>query len=260
MTAPTTGIALALLLCGAPLYAAETKNVDKTLPLSATGTVTLDSHNGSIQIRTWDRAEVEIHVRIEARGPWVADRRRFDATSVDITGAPDAVSIRSMTPDAYSWGLWSLLGAWGDRPDIRYAITAPRRAQWKIHEHNGHAEIHDVDAALAVGIHNGSVRVVSLSGPLDLSMHNGAARIDFSSFTHASRIDTHNGTVELALPASSKFQLDARGHNIRVNSDFPVAVRSSSHGQRNVNGSVNGGGPVLQLTSHNGGFRILSKR
>ena len=49
MTARISLIALAPILCSATLYAADTKNVDKTLPLSAQGAVTLDAHNGSIR-------------------------------------------------------------------------------------------------------------------------------------------------------------------------------------------------------------------
>jgi len=41
----------ALLTC-ALLGAADSKNVDKTLPLPPTGSVTIESHNGSIKVNT----------------------------------------------------------------------------------------------------------------------------------------------------------------------------------------------------------------
>src|SRR5204863_7829794 len=109
------------------------------------------------------------------------------------------------------------------------------------------AEIRDVNAPLEVSTHNGSVRVLNLGGRLELSMHNGYANVDFASFTKDSRISAHNGTVELAMPASSKFNLNSRGNHIRVNSDFPVNVRSSNFGRDDVSGSVNGGGPDLRF-------------
>jgi hypothetical protein len=261
MTTRTPVIALALSLFCASLYAADTKNIDRTLPLRATGAVTLDAHNGSIQVRTWDRAEIEVHVRIEAGGTSSDDRRRFNETTVEIDGSSDSISIRSRTPDSDGWSWWSWLGHlgnWGNSPQVHYAITAPRTARWKIRDHNSKAEIHDVNAALELDTHNGSVWVVNLSGPLELNMHNGDAHIDFASFTRNSRIDTHNGTVELALPASSRFEFHSDGHNMHVDSDFPVMVRSS-YGQHNVNGPVNGGGPELRITSHNGRFRLRSK-
>jgi hypothetical protein len=260
MTARTSGIAVVLMLCGAPIYAAETKSIDKTLPLSATGTVTLDAHNGSIQIRTWDRSEVQIHVQIDAGGTSAEARRRFNGTTVEIGGSADRVSIRWETP--YFDGWWSWLGSsgdWDSSPQVHYTITAPRAARWKIRDHNAKADIRDVNAAVEIGTHDGSVWIGNLGGPLELNMHNGDAHVDFASFTHESRVVTHNGTVELALPASSKFDLRAQGHNIHMDSDFPSTVRSSDFGRHSVNGQVNGGGPELRLISHNGRFQLRSK-
>ena len=262
MTARTTGIALALVLCGTPLYAAETKSVDKSLPLSALGTVTLDAHNGSIQIRTWDRAEVEVHVRIEARGDSAAARRGVRETAVAVDGSADVVSITSRTPEIDGWGLWDWLvssGDWDSSPDIHYSITAPRTARWRIRNHNARADIRDVNASLEVATHNGSVWVANQGGPLELSMHNGDAHVDFVSFTQASHIATHNGAVELTLPASARFDLHSRGHRMRLDSDFPATVRASDFGRHSADAQVNGGGPELRLSSHNGGFRLRSK-
>ena len=262
MTARTHGIALALVLCGAPIYAAETKHIDKTLALSAGGAVTLDAHNGSIQVRTWDRSEIEIHARIEAGGTSAEARRRFNETTVEIDSSPDRISIRSKFPDIYSWSWWSWVGNWGNwdsSPAVHYTITAPRAARWTIRNHNARAEIRDVNAALELNTHNGSVSVANLGGPLELNMHNGDAHIDFASFTHESHVNTHNATVELALPASSRFEFHSRGHNVHVDSDFPATVRSSDFGRHDVNGQVNGGGPELRLSSHNGDFRLRSK-
>ena len=260
MIARLAGFAAALILGGASFVAAETKNIDRTVPLSAAGTVTLEAHNGSIVVRTWDRPEVEIHVRIESHGPSSVARYRVSQSTVDIDSSPDHVSIKGRTFDRDSWSFWSVLfGDWADFPDFSYTITAPKGARWRIQDHNARAEIRDVNAPLEVATHNGSVRVVNLGGPLELSMHNGYANVDFTSFTKDSRISAHNGTVELAMPASSKFNLNSRGNHMRVNSDFPVTVRSSASGRNDVNGSVNGGGPDLRFTAHNGSLRVRSK-
>ena len=196
-------------------------------------------------------------MRIEAGGTSAEARRRFNETTVEIDGSPDHVSIRSKFPDIDSWWFW--LGNWGESsPAVHYTITAPRAASWKIRNHNAKAEIRDVNAALELDTHNGSVWVANLGGPLQLNMHNGDAHIDFASFTHGSRVDTHNATVELALPATSRFDFHSRGHNLRVDSDFPATARSSDF-RHDVSGHVNGGGPELLLNSHNGDFRLRSK-
>ena len=104
--------ALTLTLCGVALYGAETKNVDKTLPLRANGTVKLESHNGTVNVHAWDRAEIEIHARIEAGGISPEDHRRFTETTVEIEGSSDFISIKSKTPD-YNGNGWSWLN-WGN--------------------------------------------------------------------------------------------------------------------------------------------------
>ena len=260
MTAHLVGFAAVLALGYASLAGAETKNIDRTLPLSAAGTVGLEAHNGWIQIRTWDRPEVEVHVQIQWPGV-SASSYRFRETTVDVDGTPERVSIRWNSPDRYGWSLWSLFeGPWMG-PEVRYTITAPKTARLEIRNHNANTDIRDVNASVRVGTHNGVVRVANLSGPLDLSMHNGWARVDFAAFSQASRISSHNGVVELALPAGSQFNLDSRGHHMHVESDFQLTTRASygRWSQRGVTGSVNGGGPDLQVVAHNGSVRLHSK-
>ena len=247
---------LCVLLFGCvAAYGADTKNVDKTVPLSASGSVTLESHNGSIQVHTWDRAEVEIHARIESGGSSRDDRRRFDQTTVEIDATSDSVRITSKYPD---WG-WSWFGSGGNSPQIHYTITAPATARWTVRNHNASLEMRDVQAALNLDTHNGSARIVNLGGPLEVNGHNGKYYVDFSTFKGAT-LDMHNGAAEMLLPSSSKFDLRSSSHNGSVDSDFAVLTRANGRRSRDdIEGSVNGGGPSLRLSFHNGYVRLRSK-
>jgi hypothetical protein len=239
------------LLACAVLGAADSKTVDKTLPLPATGNVTIDGHNGSIKINTWDRPEIEIHALIEMNSGFgfsSADRRRFEETRVDIDAFGDSVRIKSSYPD------WSFLQ--GSNPDIHYTINAPRTARWTIRDHNSRIEVHDLHAALSISTHNSRVLVSGLAGPLRLDTHNGDAKVEFVSLTASSSVDMHNGDVELVMPAGSRFNLQTSSHNARVQSDFALTTRSFGRRSTNLEGTVNGGGPALRLSSHNGNFRI----
>jgi len=260
MTAHYLGLAAVLALGFASFARAEVKNIDRTLSLNPNGTVALEAHNGSIEIRTWDRPEVEVHVRIEWLG-LSASSYRYRETTVDVDGTNDRVSIRWNAPDRYGWTFWSLLDGPWTYPDVRYTITTPKTARLDIRNHNARTDIRDVSASVRIDTHNGAVQVANLTGPFDLSMHNGWARVDYATFSDATHIGTHNGVVELALPAASKFNLDSHGHHMQVQSDFSVAMASSygSWSSRGVRGSVNGGGPDLQVVSHNGGLRLRSK-
>jgi hypothetical protein len=143
---------------------------------------------------------------------------------------------------------------------VHYNVTAPRNARLEIRNHNAETDIRDVNGAVRIGTHNGTVRAANLAGSFDLNMHNGWARLDFASFSHDSRVVTHNGVVELALPAASRFNFNSQGHHVRVDSDFPLARQASFYDQRwGSSGSINGGGPNLQVVTHNGSVRLRSK-
>src|SRR5208283_3523242 len=77
----------------AVLTAADYKDVNRTVSLTPSGSVTIETHKGSIRVTTWDRAEVEIKARIESEPGTTMDRRRFEGTEVRIVSSPDAVDI-----------------------------------------------------------------------------------------------------------------------------------------------------------------------
>ena len=181
------------------------------------------------------------------------DQRRFRETTVQIDGSGEFVRIKSVLPD------WNVGWFTGENPEIHYTIRAPRTARWTIRDHNSRTEIQDLHAALDLDTHNGSVRVTNLAGPLELKMHNGRAEVEFASFTASSSVSTHNATVELTLPSNSKFDLHTDGHNSSLHSDFAVLTRMSGRRWQSMEGPVNGGGPSLRLTSHNGHFRLRSR-
>jgi hypothetical protein len=233
--------ALALITLAA-LDAADYKDVNKIVALSQTGAVTIDTHKGSIHVTTWDRPEVEIKARIEAEPGTTMDRRRFDATEVRIDASPDAV--HSRTQYAY----WCCYSDGGNNPEVRYTTQMPRAARLTIHDHRSETDIADLRGALDVDTHRGTVRVHRLAGPLQLSTHRGDVTVDFASFTGDNVIDTYRGSVELSLPRDSKFDVRADlGRHATVDTDFTM------------HGSVNGGGPTLDLETYRGSIRLRAR-
>jgi hypothetical protein len=241
MNVRTVAIAAALALGTASLAAAEVKNIDRTLPLNAAGTLALDVHNGTIQIRTWDKPQVDVHVHIDWPGLSASSSRY---PTVDISGSSDRVSVRwNNSQDPRNWTFWSLFDApWGPY-EVRYDITAPKSAHLEIHNHNASTDIRD------------------FAGALDVSTHNGRTRVDFASFTQNTRIEMHNGMFDASMPASSKFNFDSHGHHAYVDSDFKPATHAVFHGRgdNHVGGTVNGGGADLRIVCHNGSIRLHSK-
>src|SRR5260370_40161620 len=103
----TASIVAALLIWATAARAQPTKTVDRTVPLSPVGSATLKTHNGSIGVQTWDRPEVQIHVRIEAGGVAPGDGRRPDQAPLDVQPTSESVWLTANYPTIASrWGAW----------------------------------------------------------------------------------------------------------------------------------------------------------
>ena len=248
-----TALTLLLVLSGAPAAFAQSKVIDKTVPLAATGRIGLDTHNGTIAIRTWQRPEVQVHVQIDAASSWPQDLRRFNDTTVDVTSTADTVAISTVDPDAMAFWNW-----FGSGPTIHYTVTAPATARWTVRTHNGDTDVRDVNAAFDIETHNGGLRMQNLAGPLRIASHNGGAVVDFGAFQGAS-IELHNGSAELTLPRASRFDLRMASRNGDLRSDFPMLTRAADRRGGNVEATVNGGGSTLQFDSRNGGLQLRAK-
>ena len=239
------------LIASATLHAADYKDVNKTVALNPTGSVTVETHKGSIHASTWDRPEVDVKARIEAEDAYPMDRRQFEGTEVLIDSSPDSVRIRTKYPD--SW----CCSDGGNNPAVRYTIQLPRTARLTIRDHRSDTVIADLQGALDITTHRGTVQAHRLSGPVQLNTHRGEVKIDFAAFTGNSSIETHRGSIELELPRNSKFdiQTDAGRHS-SVESDFTMMMRSAGHRGESLHGAVNGGGPSLRLNTFRGHIRI----
>jgi hypothetical protein len=222
----------------AVLMAADYKDVNRTVSLTPSGSVTIETHKGSIRVTTWDRAAVEIKARIEAEPGTTMDQRRFEGTDVRIVSSPEAVEIRTEYPE---FG-WCCNDDEGNNPEVRYTIQMPRTGKLTIRDHRSETEIADLEGALDIDTHRGTVRVHRLAGSLQLTTHRGDVQVEFAKLTGNVSIDTHRGTIELAMPRNSRFDVRTDlGKHASLDTDFP---------------QTSGGGPIVDLKTYRGSIRL----
>ncbi len=141
---------------------------------------------------------------------------------------------------------------------------------------NGSVECYGVAGALQLRTSNGSIRVEDADAALDAQTSNSG--ITILGFEPAAgrpvRVQTSNGPIEatldgleasdvsfttsnsgitLRLPASTRARLSASTSNGPVTTSFDI---SGSVGKNSIDGSINGGGPLIRATSSNGPVRI----
>jgi hypothetical protein len=245
-----TSVILGLLLVAVAANAAD-KRVHRTTSLAPNGSVSIDTHNGTIVVTTWNQPTVDVTARIEA-GEW-GSQEDVNDTDVKVTGAGSDVRIESDYSSVGSHITW--FGVSRNLPLVHYTISLPATARLSITDHNTSVRVTGLRNDLRVSSHNGSVEVADLDGAADVETHNGDIRISYARFTRSSSFETHNGGVDIRLPAGAKFHVNANGHHMDVDSEFPTVVSHAPREGRYV-GDINGGGPELRVSTHNGSLRL----
>ncbi len=157
---------------------------------------------------------------------------------------------------------------------VTLRITIPAGHAVDVTNHNGAIRAVDLDTPSTLTSHNGSIRTIDATtdvtidtnngsvhaeghrGSLDAETHNGSLHVEIRTLGAGQRVDllTHNGRVNLDLPADIDADLSAETDNGTVEfdeSDFDnylITIREL----RRIAVTLNNGGPVIDVETHNG--------
>jgi putative adhesin len=228
--------------------AVQAREVRRTVPLNADGQLSIDTHNGTVTVTTWDRPSVDINARIVPEiGTTDEDVAR---TEIRISGSGSSVHVETIYDALFLH--WFGIGV--SSPPVEYTISMPATARLEIDSHNSAVHVRGLRGDLRIEDHNGPIDVADQGGAVTIESHNGDVAVAFNRFAKPSRIETHNGSVVVHLPAQSAFELDADGQRLSFDSDFAVGTHSVDRDE--IAGTVNGGGPKLRLSTHHGSIRL----
>lgn len=237
-----------VLLCASVASAASRHTA---VAFDPNGRLSLSTHNGSVTVTTWDQPRIDINARIEpAEMGYDED---VDKVDIRVTGSGGSVRVETNYDAVASRASW-FLGTTRSLPLVHYTISLPPGASVEIEDHNATVRIAGVQGDVRVNAHNGRIDLSDVFGGVDVDAHNADVRVAFARFMRASSIETHNGEIDIHMPNDAHFNLNARGHHLDMRSDFAVLAREFS--RESYVGNVNGGGPELRLTTHNGSLRL----
>lgn len=281
MTALTTHSLRALLLLGAlPLAAAAQRDgdrVDTTVVLDRGGVVQLGAVSGEIRVVGADRRDVRIIAEIE-RGRFetsftaarvgistrsVGGRQssaRYDVIvpigtrviastvsgRIEIAATGGEVSARSTSGSVEVRGARERLEATSVSGDI------------DVRDVTGRIRLEAVSADLEVEQARGELSAETVSGTIsirrsELESLRASAVSGTISYegtlvrTGSYRMNTHSGSVTLAVPASSGAMLELETFSGRISSDFPLTMQPGETGRR---------GRRMEFTIGDGGARV----
>jgi DUF4097 and DUF4098 domain-containing protein YvlB len=253
----------------APVLAAQPSENRVTVPLSdPTRPVNLRAHlvSGSITVKGGDVKEVVVEAKArheDSRGEGRAEgMKRIPMTSTGLNIEAENNQVRVST-DSY-------------QRTIDLTITVPTHTSLSLHTVNdGNILVTGVDGELDINDVNGEVDLKNIGGSVVAHALNGHVVVTFN------RIDPQkpmafsslNGDIDVTFPADLKANVSLRTDNGDVYSDFDVNVQPNTPQQtveddrskggkyrvkvdKNVRGTINGGGQEIQFKNFNGNIYI----
>jgi len=223
-----------------------TADFHSSYPLNATGKVSVETFNGSIEISGWDQNTIDISCTKYGPTQSAADDLR-----VETDHTPDAVSVRVVRPSAPRNHLGARFVIKLPRGALLDRLTASNgsirtsdgvgparfrtsngsievkglRGALDAQTSNAAIELTDVAGDATLHTSNGRIRTANLKGALDATTSNGGVHAEVDRADRPVRIESSNGSVELTLP-------DGFSRDVRVstsNSGITLRLPSSSH-------------------------------
>lgn len=258
----------ALLTLAQPLCAQSDNKV--TVPLTdPSRPVTLSANlvSGSITVKGADVKEVVVEAK--ARGgeePHTSGRaagmKQIPMTSTGLNIEAENNSVRVST-DSY-------------QRTIDLTITVPTHTSVSLHTVNdGNIIVSGVDGELDINDVNGEVDLKNIGGSVVAHALNGHVVATFNRIDPQKQMafSSLNGDIDVTFPADLKANVSLRTDNGEVYSDFDVKVLPNAPQQtvednrgkggkyrvkidKNVRGTINGGGQEIQFKNFNGNIYI----
>jgi len=159
-----------------------------------------------------------------------------DELFIEVLEYPEGVTIcavqaRDMTPGRCHRGGVSSehLGGWHEHhAKVNFDIQVPRGVRFHAMTTNGNVVCHDLKSVVEATTTNGNVEV-STSEWGSARTTNGGVRMSMGNAQWDGELEvkTTNGNVDVLLPASSEFQVNAGTTNGKIHTDFPITVHGS---------------------------------
>ena len=239
---------LALSGFGAVTQAEETKSFSQTYDFSATGSISLENINGSIEVSAWDKDEIALEYVITANNK--KDLERVEVT-IDHSKKDFEVDVDYKSTGLFGWGATS--------GEVDFVLKVPSQAKLdSIESVNGSITIKNMQGDVEAEAVNGKVNVEGASGDVAVDTVNGKVIIRLDRLTSAQRIkaDSVNGDITVYVPVDAGFKLYAETLNGDLSNDFGIEVDEDQFVGAEMIGVYNEGGANLSFDTVNGDVEV----
>lgn len=210
-----------------------------------------DAHVSNIQ------GLVRIH---ESRGS--TEVRNIEG-SVEVEGRGGDIVVRNVTGSVTIEGMFSGAMRFGNiAQTLRYNSY---RTSLNVQKLTGQLAIdmgsldgRGVDGPFALVTRDQDIRLENFKADVKIKDTNGDVHLRTAiDPTRSIEVDIKRGDINLSLPATSNFQIDAVSRNGGVSSDFPGLNITHEKNLPSIRGTYGKGGPLIHLTSTYGTIRLM---
>lgn len=266
----------------------------KTFRVGGIPDVQLDTFDGSIEVHSWDRNEIEVEVERRAM-----EQSLVDEMTVSAEQQGDKVIVKVTRPSRREFDGVQIGVHFS--PSARLRVALPRNSQLTAVSGDGSITVEDVSGKITLTTNDGSVRASRVSGEimvrsgdgsirleraegkLDLETEDGSIGVEAKPTVLKARtadgsirldldpdtamvedwdVQTADGSVTLSLPGAFNAQLDAETRDGAVRANHPAVSNESRSGEdreerrRTLKATLGSGGRTLRVRTGDGTIRI----
>ncbi len=253
---------LAVLAFSFSARAATPQTWDKTFPITGVADLKIDTNDASVRVSASDHNQIEAHVTVTGWGVGAPD-----GVKVDDQQNGNKVELHVRIPrSGFTFG----------NKHVEIVVYVPSQTNLDLHTGDGSIRVERVKGAQRLESGDGSIESSAVNGALEAISGDGHIRVDGrfdalrirsgdghveaevatgSTITSPWSIHTSDGHVSLSLPESLAADLDTSTGDGRLSVDLPVTT-AGKIGEHSVRGKLNGGGPLIEIHTGDGGVHI----
>jgi DUF4097 and DUF4098 domain-containing protein YvlB len=254
-------------LVSARMDARYVEREEKRFQTSGKPEVTLGTFDGSIEIRPWDKAEVEVVV--EKRG---ADKNSIAELQIEATQSGDRISVEVKNPHRRT-GIH-----FGPSPSAKLIVSLPASSDVTARSGDGSIDVERLAGRIELRSGDGSIRARDLAGDVTVQTGDGSIALDgkFSAVrarsgdgsvrVHAAPgtsagadwdISTGDGSVTLEIPDGFNAELDAHTGDGGVHvEDVAVSNVTGEIRRNSIRGRLGSGGHEVRVRTGDGSITV----
>ena len=245
-------LSLALALVVGVLRAGESEEVfEQAYSMEGVSRVVVENFNGRVEAAAWDRPYLKVQAVKKASGGRTAETLR--ETEIRVRKVGDEIRLETVNPNRHR--LFGILDFGSRNARVDYKILLPTSTELRLETCNGAIQASGTVAPLSCDTVNGAIELTEIGGPVKATTVNGSLRIGFHGPLKNSRLETVNGSIEVAFDRKSSVAYDLSTVNGRIEGDFELAV-NGKHGPKESRGQFNGSGATLKCETVNGSIRL----